>query len=361
MKTKPVIIPDSLLVAIIIHTLIGWGFLYLVRTATVHLSHNAYLGLIPATIIIAAFLWLIYDLACLFPCQGISEIFKLVFGKLIGRMIGILFMLYIFFFVTIMLRDAQLMIYTYFFQRTPFILFTTIMLASMLYCPLKGIIAIGRLAAFMLIIPLLLLFFLILIGLSNVNLVNVQPVLEGSPLQWFQAGSDLTLVLLPEIAIVFYISFIKQPKVIKKIGVISLGIVVPIFFLSLLGTIGVFGPALIQKLNWPVVEFFHVLDYPFLLLEQAGLFFLIAWFPFHFIGISQALFVIGNELHSLFSQIKRNWFILTITILVFIGAVLPTDVVFLQAFLRRFQSLIPLSFLGILLVTWLVARWRFKT
>ncbi len=361
MKTKLVSVPDSLLYAIIIHVLIGWGFLYLVKTATVHLSHNAFLGLIPATIIIFAFIWLIYDLACIFPNQGISIIFTLVFGKLVGRIIGIIFILYIFFFTTIMLRDAQLMVYTYFFTRTPFIIFTAVVLTAKLYIALKGIVTIGRLAAFMLIIPLFLLLLLILIGLSNVNPINVQPVLNVSPLKWLQAGSGLTLVLLPETAIVFYLSFIKQPKTIKKIGLISLGIVVPIFFLSLFGTIGVFGSAAIHKMNWPVVEFFHILDYPYLLLEQAGLFFLIAWYPFHFIGISQALFVIGNELHSLFSQIKRNWFILTITILIFIGANLPIDVVFLQVFLRRFQSLIPLSFLGILLITWLVARWRFST
>lgn len=359
METKSENIAPSFIMSIIIHIFVGWGFLYLVKTATVHLSHNAYLALIPASIIITVFVWLIYDLNRLFPQQGISVIFTRVFGKIIGKMVGIIFALFIVFFMTVSLRDTHLMVHTYFFRRTPFILFTAVALIPTLYMALKGIKSIGRLASFMLFPPLLLMFLLILLGLSNVNLNTVQPLLTGSPLKWLQAGSGLTLVLLPGLAIVYYLPFFKQPQTIKKVGLISLATVLPLFFLSLFGTIGVFGPTLIQKKSWPVVEFFHIIDYPYLLLEQAGLFFLITWYPFVFVALSQGLFIFGNELNLIFPHIKRNWFILAAFILVFLGANLQLNVISIHTFLRRFQTLIPFSFIGILLITWLIAKLRF--
>lgn len=359
MKLNSENIPPSLLMSIIIHILIGWGFLYLVKTATVHLSHNAYLALIPTSIVILVFLWFIYDLARIFPQQGISIIYQKVFGKIIGKIIGIVFILYVLFFMTISIRDTHLMVQTYFFRRTPFFLFTAVSVIIALYISSKGVKPIGRLASFMLLPPLLLMLLLILLGLSNVNLIMVQPVLAGSPLQWLQACSGLTLILLPVLAMVFYLPFIKQPQVIKKVGLFSLATVVPLFFLSLFGTIGVFGPDLIWKKSWPIVEFFHVIDFPYLLLEQAGLFFLITWYPFVFVALSQGLFIFGNEAHFIFPQIKRNWFILAALILLYLGANFPIDVIMIHTLSPRFQSLISLSFMGIILFTWLTARLRF--
>jgi spore germination protein (amino acid permease) len=358
MKPNSDNIPPGLLMSITIHILIGWGFLYLVKTATVHLSHNAYLALIPASVVIMVILWFIYDLARIFPHQGISIIYQKVFGKLIGKIIGIVFILYVLLFMTISIRDTHLMVQTYFFKRTPFFLVTAASVLIALYMGLKGIKSIGRLASFMLLPPLLLMLLLILLGLSNINLIMVQPVLAGSPLQWLQACSGLTLVLLPGLATVLYLPFIKQPQTIKKVGLFSLATVVPLFFLSLFGAIGVFGPELIRKKSWPVVEFFHVIDYPYLLLEQAGLFFLITWYPFVFVALCQGLFIIGNEAHLIYPQIKRNRFILAAFILLYLGANLPIDVITIHSFLRRFQSLLSLSFMGILLITWLTARLR---
>ena len=360
MKTKPQIVPDSLIIAIIIHTLIGWGYLYLVKTALTHLNYNCYLGLIPAVIIISPFLLIVYDLACIFPNKAISEIFMLIFGKIVGKLIAINFLFYLLLFLTLALRDAQTMVYTYFFDRTPFFLFTAVVLIASLYLGLKGVHSIGRLAAFMLLPPLALLLLMTLLGLSNVNLNNIQPMLGGSAFKWLQAGSNLTLVLLPVLAIIYYLPFIEQPKTVKKIGFISLGVVVPLFFLALFGAIGVFGPSPAKKMVWPIVEFFHILDYPYLLLEQAGLFFLIAWYPFVFIGMTHGLFVIGNESRFIFPQIKRNWYTLAAAILIFIGANLHVNPICLQNFLSRFQELISLSFLAIILITWLAARWRFR-
>jgi spore germination protein len=360
MKNDPQKTADSLIMAIIIHIYIGWGFLYLVKFAVNHLTNNAYIGLFPAAVIIIPFFWVASDLARIFPNMSICTIFCRVFGKYTGKAVGIILLLYITFYESIALRDGHLMISSYFFNRTPFCLITAVFIACALYLALNGVKAIGRLTMFMLFPPLLIIFMLELLGLVNVNFVNIQPVLAGSPWQWLSAGFDLTLILVPGTAIIFYLPFINQAKNIKKISLYSLGVVFPIFFLALLGTIGTFSTSLTKTMSWSVVEFFRLIDYPYLLLEQTGLFFLISWYALFFGAMAQGLFLIGNEFNALFPKVKRNWYILSLSVLVFAAVNIPLNIVYIQSFLLSYQRWIAFSYLGILLGTWLVARLRFK-
>jgi Spore germination protein. len=358
MKKRPAEIADSFIIAIIIHIYLGWGFLYLTDTAVGHLSNNAYLGIFPALLVILPFFAIAFDLARLYPHQKISAIFDKVFGSFGGKAIALIYLCFLFFFLAIAQRNTQLMIHSYFFHQTPLWLISLLFLGGTLYSALPGVKSVGRLGTFMLIPPLALIFILELLGLNNISLVNAQPVLAGSAGQWLAAVLDLTLVLLPGTAIFVYLPYIQSGKSIFKIGLISLAIAAAVFGLALFGTIGVFGPGLIPKMNWSLVEYFHLIDYPYLFLEQAGLFFLIAWYPFHFVGTAQGLFVIGNELNCIFPRIKRQYFTIAIAILTFTMVNLPINFIDIGEFLKNYHRPLSFSYLGLLLGTWLIARLR---
>lgn len=359
MDKSPEKVSDSFIVAIIIHIYVGWGFLYLIHTAVGYLTHNAYMGLLTALVVILPFFWIAADLAKMYPNQRISVIFEKVYGRFGGKAVGIVFIIFLFFFLTFALRNTHLMIYSYFFRTTPLFLITLFFLAGALYNAIKGVKSVGRLAAFMLIPPLLIIFGLEVLALKNINPINIQPVFEGSPEKWLSASLDLPFILLPGTAVFVYLPYIRTVKSVTKIGLISLGIIVPVFMVALLGTIGVFGPGLAAKMGWPVVEYFHLVDYPYLLLEQAGLFFLIAWYPFHFIGTSQGLFVIANELNGLFPKISRPWYTVAVFFLVLAVVNIPLNIVYLGQFFGKYRRWFTYTYLGILAGTWLIAKLRF--
>ncbi len=352
---------NSLIMASIIHFYIGWGFLLIARIATGHLTNNAYLGLIPAAIFTLPFIWLITDFAKLFPGKNISTIFGLVFGKYLGAGISIVHLLYLFLFESIPLLYGQIMVHTYFCERTPFYILPAVLLVSGTYLAINGFFATGRFAAFLLIPSLLVILGLEILSLVNVNLLNIQPVFKGSPLNFLLAGTDLVIILLPNTAPLLFLPFINCPNSVKKVGLTSFAITFPILFLAVLGSIGAFGPMFTAKHNWSIVEYFHIIDYPFLLLEQAGLFFLIAWYAITFIAIAQGLFLFGNELSVIIPQIKRKWLTIGFSLTVLLIANIKTNALILDEFLVRYQKLITFSYLAIILFTWTVAKLRFKT
>lgn len=158
MGKDPAKIADSLIIAIIIHIYFGWGFLTIIDTATGHLTNNAYLGLIPALIVILPFFWMAVDLEKMYPNQKISAIFSAVFGKFGGKVIAFIYVCFLIFFFALALHNTHLMIYTYFFNKTPFFLITFLFIGGALYNAWYGVKSVGRLAAFMLIPPLVVFF-----------------------------------------------------------------------------------------------------------------------------------------------------------------------------------------------------------
>jgi spore germination protein len=358
MKPNSGKLPDSLIMAMLTHIYIGWGLLYLAKLAIAHLSYNAYWGIFVALAIILPFQWIIWQLVRSYPGLSVSRIFQKIFGKPLGTGLVLILFSYIAYFQIIFFRDSQLMVYTYFFQRTPFMLITGSLIAGILYVSLRGPASVGRLALFMLLPPIMVIFGLQLLGFTNVNLLNLQPVFNGPFLDWFMAGTDLIIVLLPGVGTILFFPFFQHSDTARKIGIASLAMVIPLFFLNLLGIIGTFGPAVMEKMNWPVVEYFHLIDYPFLLLEQTGLFFLIAWYASIFVTLSTGVTFVGAEFQTIFPRIHRKWFTLAYCILLWITVNLPINMLTSESFFIRTQKWMAFSYLAFLLVTWIVARFN---
>jgi spore germination protein (amino acid permease) len=346
--------------AIVTHIYIGWGLLHLSKLAT-FLTHNVYWGLPVALLIIAPFYWIISQLAKRHPGLSISQIFSRVFGGPLGAILAILFFLHIAYFQLIFFHDSQLMVYTYFFKRTPFFLITALLIAGASYPALRGAESVGRLAQFLLFPPFLVILGLQLLGLANINPLNLQPVFGGSFRDWLLTGTDLVTVLLPGAGLAICLFFLKKPESVGKITLYSLAMVIPLFFTNILGIIGTFGPMVMRTLNWPTVEFLQLIDFPFLLLEQTGLFFLAAWYASIFVTLSVGAFFVGNEFHLLFPRIKRQWFTVIYCLLLWTLVNLPVSMVASETFFQATHRLVTFSFLSFFGLTWLVGWFRFKT
>jgi hypothetical protein len=223
-------VPTSFMIAIFTHTFISWGYLDLIDIATRHLKHNAYLSLILALPFLAPVIWIAYDLAVKFPGKPFSYVMETAFGKWLGKLVHLIYILMLFGLAIHTLWESQLMVGSYFPARID-IRFSIVIIAMLtLYLAVHGIVAIGRLAAFMLIIPLAVIYGLQFLALSNVNALNLQPILEGTPRQWFEAGLDLFFVFTPASGVLPYLQFFKSPGSILRVLFISLGLVVPLFF-----------------------------------------------------------------------------------------------------------------------------------
>lgn len=349
-------LPESLVTAIIIHIFIGWGFLQLATLSVKHLTYNGYMSILPALIFILPAVFIAVDLARLFPGEDMTLLFRHAFGKVIGFFCTISIIVWLALIVTFIIRESQLMVVTYFFKTTPSTLVISLFWIVCLYLALHGIQACGRMAGFMLVPPLIIIYGLVVLGLFNMSPLNIQPMWTGTLGQWSAGGWDLVFVLAPAGALFFYLPFIQNPKRMKRVGLISLAVITPLFFLSILGTIGAFGIAVIPKMTWPTVEFFHIIDYPFLLLEQAGLLFLLAWYGFVIVTVGQGLFQLGFLFNRILPQLHLRWCTLILGVAVFFLSILPLNPIEVDNLIEKSRGYSNIYILSLFAITWLVLR-----
>lgn len=198
-----------------------------------------------------------------------------------------------------------------------------------------------------------------LLGLGNVQRLNIQPVLGGAPKSWILAGLDLVYVFLPIYTLLFYLPYVRGARSVKRIGLTTLGLSFPLFLLALLGTVGAFGPTVARMLPWPTVEYFHAIDLPIVLVEQAGLLFIITWYGFFLLAVAQILFLLGRELNVLFPRVGRRWFSLAIALVIFAFIFWRLNLLDLSVGMRYVEWITNISIFVPLPVIWLVAWWRF--
>jgi hypothetical protein len=354
-------LPNSLLVAILTHIFIGIGYLDLTDLAGLHLRHNSYLSPILALPFVFPVIWIISDLMSFLPGRPIPAVMTAAFGKYPGKMINLVYIVTqgaIFIFA---LRESQLLVGSYFLEPVDVRILIISVAGLSLYLAWRGITAIGRFASFMLIIPLIIMYGLNLLSLSNVNTLNVRPLLEGVGRRWLEGGFDLLLMFIPASLSFAYLPFFKSPRNLLRVTLIALGLSVPLFFLILFGTTGVFGPIMLLNFPWPAVEFFHILDLPIMLVEKAGLFFVIAWYAFIFTLVSQSHFILGHLVHTAFPSIKPNWAIIIMALITAtVAVILPFNAVAMKSLMLSSARYIAGLNYSIIILTWIFIRIRYR-
>jgi spore germination protein (amino acid permease) len=356
---KPV--DTSFLIAIITHILISWGYMGLIDVALLHLKHNAYLSIILALPLLLPFMGMIYDLASIFPGKPVTYVIEAAFGSWLGKLINLIHIFMIFGFLIRNFWESQLLVGNYFLNQIDVRILYLILAGMTLYLALHGIEAVGRLAAFMLIIPLVVIYALQFFNLSFVNLLNVRPLLEGSARGWFESGFDMLFIVIGITAAFPYLAFFNKPKSVLRSMLISAALTIPLFFFTIFGTIGAFGPEMTTRITWPAVEFFRIINLPILLLEQAGLFFVIIFNAIMFVLSAQGFFILGHLINTAFPAIKLKWATLAIgfitTIITFF---LPQSTLAIKNFFQLSLRYIICSYYSIILLTWILVRIRYR-
>ncbi|MGE5559222.1 MAG: GerAB/ArcD/ProY family transporter [Bacillota bacterium] len=358
---KHPLIPDNLVIALIVHAFIGWGFLWLTKINTGRLNYNSYLALLPAAVFVIPVFFSAAKLHQVFPGKDIIFIYRKLLGNWLGTVFGAVFLTLVLFFLSGGVRISLIMVMTYFFQRTPYFFIMMIFWAVVLYLVLHGIRAISRLAGFMLIPPLLIIYLLVFMGLFYVHTPHFRPCLAGTPAAWFEAAFDLIFVFYPVYSIFLYLPYIRRTKSVVKIGISSLALILPLFFLSILGAVGVFGIQAVEKMAWPTMEFFHIIDFPILLLEQAGLLFIITWYAFNLVAISQTVCLVSKFYRELCStSMELGWFTVGTSLLILILAGIPLNITQIYLIFNKLNNFITVILLLIGIVPWMAALIRFR-
>lgn len=239
---------------IITSVLIGVGILTLPREITAAAGTDAHLatllGGLAATLLIIFFT----RLAMRFPEHSLIEYSSLVLGKVPGKVLGGLFIIYWFLLTSAVARVFGEMVIAAVLTRTPL----EVTIGSMLFLgaqlatqEVKVFARVYELFLPLTIIPLVV---LLLISVPNVKPLHLLPVLAFGPAPLLQGILTTGLSFLGLEAVLVLFPYYSKPEVALRYHLYGIAIPLLVYLLVVILTLGTFGAEGLQTLQWPTLE-----------------------------------------------------------------------------------------------------------
>ncbi|WP_366923618.1 endospore germination permease [Metallumcola ferriviriculae] len=320
-----------------------------------YIGHNGYLGILLAFILMLPIILIAVDLGKKFPDKSIIEYLPHIFGNAFGKILGFIFLLFLFAITAWSLKSVVDVSNIYFLQRTPDSVILFAVLLTSVYISLKGIETISRLAAF--VFPLALIFTVLVIALSykNVDLDQIRPVFYFDGFKLPMGSLHSANMFFPLALVFMTYQYLTEKTKGRQIIIWASALASLLMFSIVFGTLGVFGAEGTLRYHWSLIELTWQADIPFIL-QTFGMFLFIVWMTQLLITISALNYVIAQGLTELFSTLNYKWFILILFLPMFF---LLTSVTGGPLVLQLFTYL-RISGLAVIvlipLVSWLLVR-----
>jgi hypothetical protein len=199
-------------------------------------------------------------------------------------------------------------------------------LLSAAFLASRGIETITRTASIVVIPALLFISILLVVAFQHIALNNLKPVFTPHILDYFKGAKAAmqTFYMLGLVAMV--LPYLKPLNSFPRFAGGTILLLLVLFSLFTVGCIGVYGPEFVLRLAYPNLEFFRVINQPYLLLEQTGIILGIVWLVMILLGTSFGHYVMSlgvSQIVPFWNYKKWVWILLPVK---FIIVMLPPGV-----------------------------------
>ncbi|NLO49094.1 MAG: endospore germination permease [Clostridiales bacterium] len=286
-------------------------------------NQDAWIVLLLAVFYIIVLSVPILFLAGRFRGLHINDMLDIVYGKLFGKVAAMAFSLFFIFCLTACMLIISVFINLYAFPDTPMWAILLLSLVPISYGAYKGAGTISRLAFLItpFIIFTIILFFLL--GLKEMRLSELEPVLGDSTFLQLNLGAFLTAARYSEILIILVFSyFLKDHISVSKTFIAALAVFALTYLLILIPTITFLGIEL-AKHDWNPYFIFtrQVEAYDFI--ERAHAFNLLAWYPTSLLKLMIYNFMGSFVLSNIFKTKTHKPFVIPLSLVCAIVCLIP--------------------------------------
>ncbi|MDR7001801.1 GerAB/ArcD/ProY family transporter [Neobacillus niacini] len=234
-----------------------------------------------------------YRLYLYYPDLPLTNYIQKIIGKWLGRMIGVLYIIYFCYVASRVLRDFGELLSTTVYTDTPLFIINSLMMLTIIYGIHKGIEVIARVGQlyFGIIYIMAIVGFSLIIFSGLIHMDYLKPILENGwkPVINTFLGQTITFPFGEMIVFTMFLPYIREPKKIKLVclgGMILSGINIAITTVINIATIGT---ELFTRSNFPLLttvgkiqlaNFIERLDVLFMLYLVIGGFFKISLFTY---------------------------------------------------------------------------------
>jgi spore germination protein KB len=191
----------------------------------------------------------------MFPDNDLFDILEICFGRVIGKLIGILYVFYHFYVATSILWVQSEFAMMVSFTKTPRIIVSIIITINAIWIIKEGIEVMGRWAEFFVIILITFILSTVLLMIPNMNINNIRPILaEGIKPVMKGGASAFAFPFSQTVAFTMVFSNFKNKKSSYKIYLIGLFIGGIMLLINSLNDVLVLGINTCMNMYFPTYE-----------------------------------------------------------------------------------------------------------
>lgn len=227
-------------------------------------------------------------------------ILRFNFGKFIGSILGLIFIAYNIFAVSIGMRVFIEVIKMYLLQRTPteFLILVTILTGIYIVRgEIENLVKFNEISFCIMFIPII---FVFLLTLNRTDFTNIFPVLSNTPDEYVKAlkttiysfgGIEIVYLMLP---------FMKNKKSIPKIALRSIMFITIFYAVVVIFCLAVFAKEQTKTLLWPTITLIKSIDIPGTFIERWEGVVMALWVIFYFTTFINSYYLSADVLKDMF-------------------------------------------------------------
>ena len=315
---------------ILISTIIGVGVLNLPLIAVKAADTSAPMLTFLSVMVSFAGLYFITKLGIRFPDQTIIGYSQVVLGKWIGRMYGILIIIFFTFLTAMASREFGEVVVAAVLKNTPIevtVIVMLLMAAIFTRNDLNTFAYIHNFYVPAIIVPGLI---IVILSFKNANPLYFQPIIQPIYTKEFDHlfVGMLTVVALFQgfFIMTIVIPSMQKPKKAMKAAMFGLGISGAFYIVVVLAALSVFGVEEMKNLMWPTLELARATSLPGNLLQRLDVVFLAIWVTAVFTTIFSSYMLTIHSLSRFFRLQGHKSFSLFLLPFVFFLAMIPRNV-----------------------------------
>lgn len=278
-----------------------------------------------------------------------GSVFIYCFGKTLGWIVTVLYMLYFVFSAVIDLRNISNVISGGVFPEMPVFVIPALMSLVLIYAARKGAPAISALGFIIFAVILVLQFLVILLQISQIDWQNYLPMVKSEPMDFVQAIFYCVTVPMGKIALVLFLFPVQSPKELVPttktyiFGALFGGLLMLFVVLRDTGVLGV----LVRYLSNTIFEAVQLLD-AFGFLSRIEVVFIFTFFLYTIFNLSLCCSISSSIFCNIFKlkDIRNIWVIVGTAAVIFGSAAFISETAEgLRVIMKNIQPFISVWFL----------------
>lgn len=315
---------------LVLSSVIGTVVVTLPRLATQAAQHSGVLSVFLAGLISLVLSILAVQLGKRFSNQTIIEYSATIAGKIPGKLIGVLIIIYSITVVGTALRVFADTLKIFMLPKTPIEFIMVTMLIVIVYLIYKGIGAIAKISESFIPLVITVLLLVIVLNFQDFEIRNLRPLISNGLVRTIKGALQgipkiITAFLGFEIAF-FIIPFLQEPD--KITPYVAGGILLPTIIYTALTamSIGVFGIELTKKMLYPTISLARAIEFPGAFAERFDILFSILWILGVFTSISIFFYIASLSITRIMGLKNFRPFIFILVPFVYLVSILPQNI-----------------------------------